>query len=312
MADFVGLAFVAGLVAFFSPCSVALVPAYIGLFMRGPGGKEDEPATPIQLPRAFLAGVLALVLSSAALLVSLAYVVAPPEGGPSVGPWTGPAVAAAVSAAATAAAAGWTWVRSSAVPTAVRRELVGAGVRGGALGLVVSGGFVTVFGAAGLVIAATEGAAADALPYVAFLSAIVLLALGVAMAAGRPIAVTLKVFAPRRAGWASSYLFGIGYALVSTGCLLPVFFLVVNAALAAGAGGGLGGGLSSAFVLLAYAAGYSVLMVALSTYVAVTRNATLGALRKALPYVERVAGVVVVAAALYILWYDATSVMPFR
>ncbi|HEX9709273.1 MAG TPA: cytochrome c biogenesis protein CcdA [Candidatus Thermoplasmatota archaeon] len=307
MADFLGLAFVAGLLAFFAPCSVALVPAYIGLYLpKEAGGADGGP----ELPRAFVAALLGLVVASAALLVSLAHLAAPPEGGIPQGPWTWPAVAAAGSGAATAALAGATARAARDIPLGARAALVRGGARGAALGLVVSAGFVTVFGGVGLALAATQGAAADALPYVALGSAVVLLGLGAAMAAGRPLSVTLRVFAPARASWASSYLFGVGYAFVSTGCLLPVFLLVVSAALAAGAAGGLGGGLSSALVMVAYAAGYSVLMVALSMYVSVTRNATLGRLRALLPHIERVAGVAVVAAALYILWYGITWVLP--
>lgn len=314
MADFIGLAFVAGLLAFFSPCSVALVPAYIGLFLPGKpaggAGPEEGVEAVLALPRRFVAGLLLLVFSSAALLVSLAYVAAPPEGGVPTSPWTAPVVGALASAAATAAAGAWVFREASGLGGATRANLVRAGSRGALLGLVVSAGFITVFGAAGLAISATQGAVADVLPYIAMAAAVALLAMGALMVAGRPISVTFRVFAPMKAGWMSSYVFGIGYAFVSTGCLLPVFLLVVSASLAAGAGGGLDGGLASTTVMLAYAAGYSVLMVALSTYVSVTRNATLGAFKRLLPHIERVAGAVVVAAALYIIWYDLTAVLP--
>jgi cytochrome c biogenesis protein CcdA len=219
-------------------------------------------------------------------------------------------VAAVVFASASAATLLAVWRHGARLDPAVRATLARGASRGVVLGLIVSAGFVTVFGAVGVALAATQGAVAGALPYLALGSAAALLVLGGAMLAGRPVAITLKVFAPRQAGWASSYLFGVGYALVSTGCLLPVFLVVVSAALAAGAAGGLGGGLSSTAVMVGYAAGYSVLMVALATYVSVTRNATLGPFKRALPHIERAAGALVVAAALYIIWFDVTSVMP--
>ncbi len=307
MADFMGLAFAAGLLAFFSPCSVALVPAYIGLYL--PKGARPHAAG-AGLPRSFTLSLLGLIGASAALLVSLAYLAGPPEGGLQESPWTAPAVAAVVAGAATAALAVATVLASRSVPANKRAALVREGLRGAGLGLAVSGGFVTVFGSVGIALFTTQGALAEYLPFVALGSAFVLLALGAAMVAGRPLTVTLKFFAPRREGWASSYLFGIGYAFVSTGCLLPVFLLVVSAAMAAGAGGGIGGGLSSTFVMIAYAAGYSVLMVALATYVSVTRNATLGPLRALLPHIERIAGAAVIAAAVYIIWYDIALVLP--
>lgn len=313
MADFLGLAFVAGLLAFFSPCSVALVPAYIGLYLPGQEGGAGSGATAKggpALPRRFVAGLMAFIVASAALLVSAAYVVGPIEGGVQQGPWRLPVVAALASAVATAAAAGWTWLAAEGLPRETHREIAAAAVRGVLLGVVVSAGFVTVFGTAGLAIAATEGAASDLLPFIAMASAVLLLFLGASMVAGRPVTLTLRVFAPQKAGWVSSYLFGVGYAFVSSGCLLPVFVLVVNAAIHAGEGGGVGGGLASFAVMIAYAVGYSVMMVALATYVSVTRNATLGAMRRLLPHVERVAGAVVIGAALYIVWYDVTSVLP--
>jgi cytochrome c biogenesis protein CcdA len=306
MADFAGLAFAAGVLAFFSPCSVALVPAYIGLYLpaRGEGG----PAA--GLPPRFAAWLMALVLSSGALLSALSLQAGPPSGGVDEGPWTAPRVAAAVAAVATLVTGALAWRASAAVPKEAREGLAREGLRGALLGLAVSAGFVTVFGAVGLALAAFGGAVSDALPYVALAAAILLVALGAAMLAGRPVALTLRVFAPQKAGWVSSYLFGVGYALVSTGCLLPVFLLVVSAALAAGTGGGVGGGLASTAVMIAYAAGYSVLMVALSTYVALTRNATLGSLKRLLPHIERVAGALVLGAALYIIWFDLTTVLP--
>ncbi len=89
-------------------------------------------------------------------------------------------------------------------------------------------------------------------------------------------------------------LFGVGYGAASLGCTLPLFLALVGASL--------GGAKLTAFV--AYGIGMAVVLMALSVLVALAREAT-RLVRPALPYMGRIAGVLLLASGGYLFYYWA-------
>ncbi|HCT76281.1 MAG TPA: cytochrome C biogenesis protein [Micromonosporaceae bacterium] len=161
-------------------------------------------------------------------------------------------------------------------------------------------GFVTVFGAFGLLAAPAADWLVQRLPWVTVVIGLVLACLGLWLAAGRelPSPVPKMAQAPklsRRFG--SMVLFGVSFALASLGCTIGPFLLVVVTTFQAGsAGAGIG-------LFLAYAAGMALIVGVVAVAVALANQAVLRGLRRVAPMLSRAAGVLMVLAGGYVLWY---------
>jgi hypothetical protein len=96
-------------------------------------------------------------------------------------------------------------------------------------------------------------------------------------------------------------LFGVSYAVASIGCSLPLFL----AYMASNFGRGTVAGVVS---LAAYGTGFALVIAALTTSLAVGRRSVAGNLRRVLPHVNRAAGVLMVAAGIYVVYFGATEI----
>ncbi len=302
-----GLAFGAGVLAFFSPCSIAMLPTYVAyqLGMRGttrvPGAPLGTPAVanggapPGVLP----AAVLLFVIAGVALLTALVNSLRENTLGfdPSQLALSLLGLATFVGGIGVLAYG----IHKGAGLTDLREGLV----RGVALGVVTTAGLTTVLALLGIAIVAGASAIQAFLPEVVVATAVVIVAIGVLVALGRRPTLIPGVRAPRGRGYFSSYSLGIGYALVSTGCNLPIFLLVVGLALQAT----VASPWSGLATFLVYTTGNALVLVLLMTYVAVAHRSAMPWLRRALPYIERGSGLVMAAMGLYILWYDYTNVL---
>ena len=170
----------------------------------------------------------------------------------------------------------------------------------------VSLGFLAVFSVLGIPINAGLSSIYGALPWLTLVVGTALVALGVAMLTGR----RLKVALPRldRGGtsrrFGSMVLFGASYAIASLSCTLPIFLSVVaNTAERANA-------VSGALAFVAYAAGMSVVLTVLTLALALARESMVRRLRRALRYADRVAGVLLVAVGVYLLYYGVHAMDP--
>jgi hypothetical protein len=92
-------------------------------------------------------------------------------------------------------------------------------------------------------------------------------------------------------------LFGISYAVASLGCTLPTFLAAASGVLRAN---DVAGGLP---LFVAYAVGMGLVITGLSVAVALARHSLVRQLRRALPYVQRVAGGLLVLAGGYVAYY---------
>lgn len=224
-------AFLAGTIAFFNPCGVAMLPAYVSYYL----GRGDKRAA---------------------------------ESG--------------------------SWWRP--------------GLGGLALGLTVSAGFFTVFIAAGLVFSALGTAIAQYIPWAAAGFGLGLIVLGALLVFDKAPALFVPLpKLPVELGAAAAgnrwkdvrtfYLYGIGYAVASVGCTIPIFLVVL---LQSFAGGFLGGLLNFS----AYALGMTAMMLALSLVTAYSKDVMQRYLRRLMPYVTRISGAVLIGAGGYLIYYQ--------
>lgn len=165
---------------------------------------------------------------------------------------------------------------------------------------VVTAGFILVFGVFGLLIVHLGVNIFGQLPLVTMVIGLALVGLGLAMAIG---GFQLNLRLPKvRTGTiggdlVSMFVFGISYAVASLSCTLPIFLPLMTRTFRSG---NLASGVS---VFVMYALGMGVLLAAVTLAIAGAHRGFVVRLRSAVPYINRVAGAIIVVAGAYIAYY---------
>jgi len=163
----------------------------------------------------------------------------------------------------------------------------------------VSAGFFAVFVAIGLPVHAGRTWLYDVAPWVTIAIGTVLVGLGLAMLCGLRPALGLPHLdrGGRTRGPVSMAVFGASYGVASLSCTLPVFLSFV-----AGTTGrtNLASGLAT---FGAFALGMATVLTALTVALAFARTSLVRHLRRVLPYVDRISGLLPVLAGAYLVWY---------
>jgi cytochrome c biogenesis protein CcdA len=166
------------------------------------------------------------------------------------------------------------------------------------VGVVVTAAFVGVFAAVGLVFAFLSRAVVEVVPWAALIVGVLLVGWGLVVLAGRARLVLRLPYLGGGGGERSSaLLFGVGYAVASLSCTLPVFMAVVAGTFATR------GVLASTSGFVAYAAGMGTVVLAVAISVALARHRFVGFLRRQGRHVERGSGAVLAAAGAYLTLY---------
>ena len=178
--------------------------------------------------------------------------------------------------------------------------------RGGALLRGLAGGALAGLGA--FLVLALIGAAAVALgaPFkervvlLELFGGLLVLALGVATLLGKGPSATLALRPSRKRDALGLALFGALYAAVAASCVAPLLLAVL--VLAFGAASPVDG----ALYVAAYAAGLAALLMAATALVATAQDALLGRMKRALPHMEKVSGVLLVLVGCYLIYFWAS------
>ncbi len=169
-----------------------------------------------------------------------------------------------------------------------------------AVGLMATLGFVLIFAAVGAVIAAGGNFLGRVFPFLGLTVGVLMVIFGayllithryIGVLAASRIQVT-----PRR-NLSNAFVFGLGYAVGSLSCTLPIFLVVVGGAL------GAAGFLASFSQFLAFALGMGVVVIAVTIGAAIFRDAVARFLRGALPHVHRASSLFLVGAGGYLIYY---------
>ena len=181
-------------------------------------------------------------------------------------------------------------------------------LRGLIVGLTLTAGFLLVFSTIGWLASSlfSQSAVRDPLSWATFVIGILMIPLGIAMLAG----FDPKISLPRlnKGGTSrqlpSVFLFGVSFAVVSLGCTLPAFFTnVVNASTAHSAWEG-------TFIFLAYGSGMGLVVMILTMATAMSRTEVAVAMRKVLPHVNKISGVLLILAGAFLVvygWYEVQT-----
>lgn len=180
-------------------------------------------------------------------------------------------------------------------PRAIARAVV--------VGLSVTVGFVAVFGALGLLTGAASARAKEVTPWLTPVVGLGLAGVGVALLLGRQVKLPVPRFDRRGGGRGvvAMTTYGMSYAVASVSCTLGPFVGVVGLAF--------GQPWASVLAQLAgFAAGFALVLVALSVSAALARGSLAAGARRAIAGVGRLAGGLLVASGGYLVWYGITEI----
>ena len=171
----------------------------------------------------------------------------------------------------------------------------------------VTAGFVVLFGVVGgLISLGARSVVVEILPWLGFAIGVLLVFAGAWLVGGGKLYTGLAARAATRLGDPSAispkgyFLFGLSYGTASLSCTLPVFLAVVGTSFASSSI------LASAGQFFLYALGMGLVIIALTLGIAFARGAMVGALRKALPYIQPIGSWLMIVAGAYIVFYWLT------
>jgi cytochrome c biogenesis protein CcdA len=165
-------------------------------------------------------------------------------------------------------------------------------------------GFFVVFVGFGIVVRGLDVSQGDVLRYAkwpATMIGIALIAVGVAMLAGwhLPIATPRMSAGGKDTTLRSIALFGVSYAVTSLSCGSGPFIGTVVGSFSRQ------GFISGVAIFAAYAIGMGLVVTALTVSMSVAQQGFLRLLRASMRYVDRVAGVLLIGAGVYLIYYWA-------
>ena len=172
-------------------------------------------------------------------------------------------------------------------------------------------GFITVFGAFGLLTVSAASTVQRYLPFVTVLIGIALVALGIWLLSGRELTVLIPNPMARSSRWAPSarlgsmFGYGVSYAIASLSCTIGPFLAVTGASLQSDSV------LNGLFVYVAYAAGFTLVVGVLAVAAALASSAFVDRMRRIMPYVNRISGALLVLVGLYVGYYGFYEVRLF-
>jgi cytochrome c biogenesis protein CcdA len=183
----------------------------------------------------------------------------------------------------------------------------GALARAGAATVAMSAGFLTVFGIFGLLVSPLIAAAQKYLPFATVIIGVLLIALAGWLLAGKDVPVIMPKLrgGTPTAQLRSMYGYGMSYAVASLSCTVAPFLAVIGTTFKQGST------LTGVLAFVAYAAGMSITVGAAALAVALAGSLSTDMLRRVLPHVGRIAGVIVLLTGLYVTYYGYYEIRLF-
>ena len=171
------------------------------------------------------------------------------------------------------------------------------------VGAVISAAFLLIFGLFGILITAGFRAVIDWIPWIAILVGVAIVILGIAMLRGYELTVRLPKAkrAAKGKGLRQIFGFGLSYATASLSCTLPVFLSVVATQVTTT------NFFSGILTFLVYGLGMSLMLVSITVVLALGKQSLVGRIRSSVQYINKIAGVVLVIAGAYIIWFWTTD-----
>lgn len=165
-------------------------------------------------------------------------------------------------------------------------------------------GFFTIFGGFGLLLSIFGQVIKRFVPRIAIVTGILLILLGffALINKGRFFLRFPEIKINKKTEKVEAYLFGAAYAVAALGCTFPIFIAVIlqgftQSTLFIGT-----------FPLVAYILGISSLFLTVTTIVVFSREWISKKINKVIPYILKIEGLILIAAGLYLIWYQSVLV----
>jgi cytochrome c-type biogenesis protein len=178
------------------------------------------------------------------------------------------------------------------------------------VGLVTTSGFITIFLVVGIGISYIGIRIVKLFPWIAFASAMLIIGIGIAKLSGKSIYINIpasKFFLKnnemhsglKKIDYRYFFVFGIGYAIISLNCTLPLFLFLISQGISAG---GLAQG---SVIFLTYALGMGTVMTIISALVGIS-NQTFTKLyaTKLAKHMNVITSVILILAGIYLVYYS--------
>lgn len=174
-------------------------------------------------------------------------------------------------------------------------------LRGLAVGLTLTAGFIAVFGGFGLLFETVVNRASvlDRIGWATMAIGAGMVALGIWMLLGRQLVLRMPKLNRGTAGrdLGSVFMFGVSYAVVSLSCTIGLFIAAVTSTFSDQ------GFIDGVVNFIAYGAGMGSVIIFLTLGLALARNNIARQMRRLLPYINRISGLVLVASGSYLINY---------
>ena len=161
---------------------------------------------------------------------------------------------------------------------------------------LMTAGFVAVFGIFGLLSLPLRGVLQQYLPIVTVVIGVVMVVLGVLLLAGRQL--TLLLPKPARGAPSTRVVsmagYGVAFAVASLSCTIGPFLAATGVALRGGSG---------LVTFVAYALGMGLVVAVLAVAAALASTAVATGIRRVLPHVPRIGGVLLLVTGAYVGYY---------
>lgn len=168
-----------------------------------------------------------------------------------------------------------------------------------AVSAAVTAGFLVVFGIMGFAWSSISGLVGRRLPYFTLVVGLALVVLGIAMLRGvEPVLRLPKLdLSTRDRELGSMFLYGVSYAVASLSCTIPIFIGIVATTLERNS---TAAGIAT---FVAYGLGMGMTLSILTLAVALARTGIVSTFRRLLPHVNRISGVLLVLAGMFVAYY---------
>ncbi|MBU2008559.1 MAG: cytochrome c biogenesis CcdA family protein [Chloroflexi bacterium] len=168
------------------------------------------------------------------------------------------------------------------------------------LGLLATLGFAVLFSVAGIVLHYAGQSLTQAFPWLGVVAGVGLIGVGIWHLRGKLLGFTSPLQLPKGRGPLAFFLFGLVYGVVSLGCSLPIFLVLVGWAFSSqGAVGGLR-------EFISYGLGMGSVIVVVSLASALAKEAIIRRLRSLLPWMRWITGLVLIVAGVYIVYQEVS------
>jgi cytochrome c biogenesis protein CcdA len=172
-----------------------------------------------------------------------------------------------------------------------------------AVAIAVTVGFAASYALLGLVVSRVTDGVYEVAPWVSVVIGIALVGFGIALLAGfEPNLRTPHLDkGGRTRGFGSMVVFGVSYAVASLGCTLGLFLGVMST--------NFGRGFASGVAYFgAFALGFFLVVASLTVALALAQHSLVRTVRRVLPFVNRIAGGLLVLTGAYVTWYGIVEI----